>query len=60
MAGGRALVRMPRALRRLRPADVEGTLANLAHWYPWSFSFPIAHFWTAWIVIGALVAHIGD
>jgi len=51
---------MPRALRRLRPADVEGTLANLAHWYPWSFSFPIAHFWTAWIVIGALVAHIGD
>ena len=34
-------------------------LANLAHWYPWEFSFPVAHFWTAWIVIGALVAHIG-
>lgn len=34
-------------------------LANTAHWYPWEFSFPVAHFWTAWIVIGALVAHIG-
>lgn len=34
-------------------------LSNLAHWYPWRFSFTVAHFWTAWIVIGALVAHIG-
>ena len=34
-------------------------LANLAHWYPWQFGFTVAHFWTAWIVIGALVAHIG-
>ncbi len=34
-------------------------LANLAHWYPWQFSFPVAHFWTAWIVIGALVVHVG-
>jgi DMSO/TMAO reductase YedYZ molybdopterin-dependent catalytic subunit len=34
-------------------------LANLAHWYPWQFSFPVAHFWTAWIVIGALVMHVG-
>lgn len=34
-------------------------LANLAHWYPWRFGFTVAHFWTAWIVIGALVAHIG-
>jgi DMSO/TMAO reductase YedYZ molybdopterin-dependent catalytic subunit len=34
-------------------------LANLAHWYAWQFSFTAAHFWTAWIVIGALVAHIG-
>ncbi len=33
-------------------------LANLAHWYPWQFGFTVAHFWTAWIVIGALVAHI--
>lgn len=34
-------------------------LANAARWYPWSFSFPVTHFWTAWIVMGALVAHIG-
>jgi DMSO/TMAO reductase YedYZ molybdopterin-dependent catalytic subunit len=34
-------------------------LLNLAHWYPWQFPFTVAHFWTAWIVIGALVAHIG-
>jgi len=34
-------------------------LANLAHWYPWQFGFTVAHFWTAWITIGALVAHIG-
>jgi DMSO/TMAO reductase YedYZ molybdopterin-dependent catalytic subunit len=34
-------------------------LANLAHWYPWKFGFTVAHFWTAWIVIGSLVAHIG-
>ena len=34
-------------------------LANLAHWYPWRFGFTVAHFWTAWIVIGSLVAHIG-
>ena len=34
-------------------------LANLAHWYPWLFSFTVAHFWTAVITIGALVVHIG-
>jgi len=34
-------------------------LANIAHWYPWQFSFTVAHFWTAWIVSGALVMHIG-
>jgi DMSO/TMAO reductase YedYZ molybdopterin-dependent catalytic subunit len=34
-------------------------LANLAHWYPWQFGFTVAHFWTGWIVIGALVAHVG-
>lgn len=34
-------------------------LANTAHWYPWPFAFPGAHFWASWIVIGALVAHIG-
>jgi len=34
-------------------------LANIAQWYPWRFAFPAAHFWTAWIVMGALVAHVG-
>jgi DMSO/TMAO reductase YedYZ molybdopterin-dependent catalytic subunit len=33
--------------------------ANVARWYPWSFFFPRAHFWTAWITIGALVVHVG-
>lgn len=34
-------------------------LANIARWYPWAFSFPSAHYWTAWMVIGGLVAHVG-
>ncbi|UTI66827.1 molybdopterin-dependent oxidoreductase [Paraconexibacter antarcticus] len=34
-------------------------LSNTAHWYPWTFSFTVTHYWTAWIVIGALVAHVG-
>ncbi len=34
-------------------------LANIARWYPWEFSFPSAHYWTAWMVIGGLVVHIG-
>ncbi len=34
-------------------------LANINIWYPWPFSFPTAHYWTAWITIGALVVHIG-
>src|SRR4051794_17001348 len=34
-------------------------LANINLWYPWRFNFPKTHFATAWIVIGALVIHIG-
>jgi len=34
-------------------------LANTTRWYPWEFNFTVTHFWTAWIVIGALVAHVG-
>jgi DMSO/TMAO reductase YedYZ molybdopterin-dependent catalytic subunit len=34
-------------------------LANVGHWYPWRFFFPAAHFWAAWITIGALVVHVG-
>ena len=32
---------------------------NIALWYPWQFFFPTAHYWAAWITIGALIAHIG-
>jgi hypothetical protein len=34
-------------------------VANVARWYPWPFFFPRAHFWAAWITIGALVMHVG-
>ncbi|MGH9212127.1 MAG: molybdopterin-dependent oxidoreductase [Acidimicrobiales bacterium] len=33
--------------------------ANVARWYPWTFFFPRAHFWVAWITIGALAVHVG-
>ena len=33
--------------------------ANLARWYPWRFFFPRAHYWAAWITVGALVVHVG-
>ncbi len=33
-------------------------VANIAQWYPWPFSFTAAHYWTAWITIGAIVAHL--
>jgi len=39
--------------------QVGSGVANIAQWYPWRFSFTAAHYWTAWITIGALVAHIG-
>jgi DMSO/TMAO reductase YedYZ molybdopterin-dependent catalytic subunit len=36
-------------------------VANISYWYsPMPFFFPTAHFWTAWIVVGALVIHIGS
>ncbi len=34
-------------------------LANIAYWYPFGFFFTTAHYWTAWITIGAMVVHIG-
>jgi hypothetical protein len=33
--------------------------ANVAGWFPWPFFFPRAHFWAAWITVGALVVHVG-
>lgn len=32
---------------------------NTFQWYPWAFFFPTAHFWAAWITIGALIVHVG-
>lgn len=35
-------------------------ILNIALWYsPMSFFFTTAHYWTAWILIGALAIHIG-
>ena len=34
-------------------------IANIALWYPWHFAFPAAHFWMAWVTMGALLAHLG-
>jgi hypothetical protein len=34
-------------------------LANINLWYPWPFNFRHAHYWVAWITIGALIVHIG-
>jgi DMSO/TMAO reductase YedYZ molybdopterin-dependent catalytic subunit len=34
-------------------------VANINLWYPWPFNFRSAHYWVAWITIGALVVHVG-
>jgi DMSO/TMAO reductase YedYZ molybdopterin-dependent catalytic subunit len=34
-------------------------LADTHLWYPWPFNFRSAHYWVAWITIGALVVHFG-
>ncbi len=34
-------------------------LADTARWYPWTFSFTVTHYWSAWIVIGSLIIHLG-
>ena len=34
-------------------------LQNINLWYPWSFNFIFAHWWAAWLTIGALVVHVG-
>ncbi|HMG28415.1 MAG TPA: molybdopterin-dependent oxidoreductase [Acidimicrobiia bacterium] len=34
-------------------------LADTHLWYPWPFDFRSAHYWVAWITIGALVVHFG-
>ncbi|MDQ6909843.1 MAG: twin-arginine translocation signal domain-containing protein, partial [Actinomycetota bacterium] len=33
---------------------------NIAYWYaPMPFYFPAAHYWVAWLTVGALLVHIG-
>jgi DMSO/TMAO reductase YedYZ molybdopterin-dependent catalytic subunit len=34
-------------------------VANVARFYPYPFFFPAAHYWVAWMTIGAMVAHVG-
>ena len=35
-------------------------LLNIAYWYPFPFFFTVAHYWTAFIVYGALIVHAAD
>ncbi len=57
----------PQALERLSLIPLVGGslfllftgVANIDYWYSsMPFSFTTAHFWTAWMVVGALVIHI--
>jgi len=34
-------------------------LMNVVQWYPWSFFFPAAHWAVAWVVMGAMLVHLG-
>jgi hypothetical protein len=34
-------------------------VANIDLWYPLPFFFPVAHYWVAWMTVGALVTHVG-
>jgi DMSO/TMAO reductase YedYZ molybdopterin-dependent catalytic subunit len=62
-----AIRNLPHALERLSLVPLVGGsifllvtgVANVDLWYPWPFFFPSAHYWVAWITIGALVVHIG-
>ncbi|URM93326.1 molybdopterin-dependent oxidoreductase [Actinomadura madurae] len=38
---------------------VTGVL-NIAYWYPFRFFFTTAHYWTAYILVGALVIHVTE
>ena len=31
---------------------------NIGYWYGWGFDFIRTHYWTAWIVTGALIVHL--
>ncbi|MFD0690204.1 molybdopterin-dependent oxidoreductase [Actinomadura fibrosa] len=56
--GGRrllALVLVGGALFQL----VTGVL-NISYWYPFPFFFTTAHYWTAYLLVGALLIHVAD
>jgi DMSO/TMAO reductase YedYZ molybdopterin-dependent catalytic subunit len=54
------------ALERLSIALLVGSalfefatgIANVQYWYPFHFNFVVAHYWGAWVFIGALVVHV--
>ena len=33
-------------------------IQNIAHWYPWGFSFPPAHYALAWVSMGSILVHV--
>ncbi|MFI5100925.1 MAG: molybdopterin-dependent oxidoreductase, partial [Actinomycetes bacterium] len=33
-------------------------LLNILQWYPWPFGFVQAHWWVAWLSVGALLVHL--
>jgi hypothetical protein len=33
-------------------------LMNIGYWYGWGFDFIRTHYWTAWIVTGAIIVHL--
>ncbi|MQY04713.1 molybdopterin-dependent oxidoreductase [Actinomadura macrotermitis] len=35
-------------------------LFNIAYWYPFPFNFPVAHYWTSYLLVGALVVHVAN
>jgi DMSO/TMAO reductase YedYZ molybdopterin-dependent catalytic subunit len=35
-------------------------LFNIDYWYPFPFFFTVAHYWTAYVVFGALLIHAAD
>ncbi|MFB4310218.1 molybdopterin-dependent oxidoreductase [Actinomadura sp. GTD37] len=39
--------------------SVTGVL-NIAYWYPFGFFFTTAHYWTAYILAGALLVHVAN
>jgi DMSO/TMAO reductase YedYZ molybdopterin-dependent catalytic subunit len=34
-------------------------LLNIVQWYPFHFAFPVAHYTVAWIVVAAMLVHLG-